>query len=276
MGIPTGGGNGSQTFESSANYTEDITIIGDGENLVGYNTDGETDVLNRSAKQLANNCNLLYNDHIRSSTAVSTSVTKSLYTLLSEIEGKVINYDYQITLHTNQFLGNTIEVKNICGAGTLTIDFGGYQFTTITGGQPYGIKFSNCNMSKIILKNGTIDDGAGGNLTDIVGFEDCPGIIQINDFTTKHKALGAGVNHYYFNRCGKVIIYDNTAEYGTNGIQASRFTHVLSYSNGVVLATDPTGYGMIADNGAVITKGDSGQFTGSTADENTATGGIIR
>lgn len=134
-----------------------------------------------------------------------------------------------------------------------------------------GIRFYQCSVANIEVRNLKVQFDAGVFAAGIY-FQRCSGYCQANYNYLLGDAAGGGHGVRY-DSCPNGIAQENYFSGGANGIFANINSKVFSTVNDDT-GTQPN-YGLRAFAGATISKS-STQPAGSTANEGTQTGGVIR
>ena len=277
MSLPTGGTRTATAYTPNSTWQTSLVLAGDAEKAVGDNASSETDVINRLPKLNSDRTQYLYDTLILQDSnrdglislediSETTSLTRPLYTVLNELEGKTINHDIEITLHTNLSLNSIdhlLNLKNISGAGSITVNLNGKQLTT---GAAYGstkvFNIENCSIKKIRIYNGTIDDDtaqSGANkLFNVFNCDNVSSYLKIDNMINWVTA-GKAAEHFYLADCRNVVLNANQCERGNSAVTAYG-SNVFSDTQASP-STDPD-YGYVLYEGSFL-KCKSTQFAGT-------------
>jgi hypothetical protein len=281
MAIPTSGVTPSTAYSPTSTWNTTISLIGDSENLIGENGDGETAILGRPVKELAQNAK--YNYDLFTHADISTNIympgaDTDFESIIALYRNKCLRYKLTLTLQENLTLNaaydDYFDFSNIMGMDEIEINLNNKSITVAAG---YSAKtnlfhFYKCNIPHIYLRNGSIIDNTD-NLDYLIKIEKCTGIAQLYDLALTATVSASSANHigFFYSR-GKV---DNcTLTAGLNGIVASFLSHV--YSKDVsTLTTDCHNYGLMSTSGSIIRKYGVIQPAGTAGAESESTGGTI-
>lgn len=278
MAIPTLGITGATAYSPTATWNASITLIGDSENLIGENGEGETATINRSTRQLSQNIKSVYdlfNHSASSSSVIAPGSNEDFNYIIPLYWRKVLRYKLTLTLMENLALNGAYDeyfnFSNLFSMDEIDINLNGKLISCEAGlsVKSYLFHFKNCNTPLLKLRNGTIQD-VTGNIGSLVAFENCIGNNVCDGLAT---IATAATNHYEY-IATRGIVKNGTLTAGLNGVYAREISYVMSQDN-ASSGGDCTGYGLKSATGATIRKYDATQPAGTTGAEQESTGGLI-
>lgn len=288
MAIPTSGVTLATAYSPAATWNSTITLIGDSENIIGENSDGETATLNRSSRELADNVKYV-NDlmtHAALNSSVYTPGTVVGFTLLDDMNmllqrymNKILRYKLTITLQDNLTLDGSydeyFDFSNLCGLDEIEINLNSKTITIDTGytAKDQLFHFNKCNVPFIYLRNGSITDSIGNVVGNLIKVEKCNGFVELYDLALESTVGALSAGHISFSQ-SRGMVGNCTFEAGYSGISASYCSHVYSKDNSTV-ATSCHTYGLAASSGGIIRKYGVTQPSGTSGAESESTGGTI-
>jgi hypothetical protein len=277
MAIPTSGITPATSYSLANTWSSTLTLIGDSENLIGENADGETATVNRAVKQAGNNTlwlrNLMFHADSGEGVYMPGGAT-DFNSLISDYKNKIFRYKLTLTLEQNLTLDAAydeyFDFSNLFGIDEIEIDLNSKSISIAAGytAKGYLFHFYKVNVPLLTIKDGTITD-VSGNIGSAIAFRYCTGHMICDNIST---VLTVSTNHYEF-QATRGIVKNGTLNTGLNGIYARDISYVLSQDN--TSAVNCNQYGLRSITGATIRKYDATQPAGAAGAETTSTGGTI-